>query len=289
MENTTSEQLLTDTIQFPLLGIRSDESPFEYLPISVQNRSLKIAIFNWFVNRSVLNAKEQVDLLIPIFPHFQSASERNLLGEITDVNANPIVQAIEYEVTFGEGVPSFGNEMLNADTMLSKLRFTSTTLHEMLIEVIKDTKLLKAGINIYLKHLHAYFSRVSRGTVANYALLNKAILEDITNHVEQNTLKLSELHARLQKHLTSTSQIPIEIDLEQVREFVESEISLPLMGIAFSEEETLKNVSIKTLLSMNISNICITYMRVIKSLERRLYINYNTIVLIYIKALSTTE
>lgn len=285
MSYMESNQISTNITQFPLLGTRSDGDPFQYFPISVKDNQVRIAIFSWLVNRAILNVGEQVNLLVPFFLNSGHIREENLQGEISEMVNNLAVQAIEYQVTFPVEIKSVALENWNLDYVQSLLPL-SNSLEEAFVSLIKDTMLLKSGVRIYLKHLRAYFSRISHHTLKEYFYLNSLFFADIEKHVTENEKKLENLYRELKNNLKRPEEIPIMVQLEELREMIESEISLSLVDLVFSENEANYMLSLEKLLNPLLSNRCVTYLNAIKTLEKRLYTNYNTLVLIYVKSLT---
>ncbi len=281
-----SNETLSRMIQFPFLGIKSDGDLFQYLPISVNNNRIKIAIYNWLVNRSILNLGEDVNLLVPFIVDEEFPQEVNLQGKISEIVTDTACQAMIYEVIFPEKVKAVPLENWNLDYHLHNVNFSQDLFQELLINLIKDTRLLKSGVRIYLKHLRAYFSRISIHTRKEYFHLNTLFLADIENHTRDNEKKLEELYDKLRTNLKSFEEIPTMLNLEDLREMIESEISFSLIDLIFAENQTSYRLGIEKLLKPKLGNRCSDYVLAIKGLEKRLYSNYNTIVLIYVKALS---
>ncbi len=266
--------------------MKSDGDLFQYLPIYVKNNQVKIAIFNWFVNRSILILGEDVDLLVPFIVDEEFPLVINLLGKISEIVAEPATQAMKYEVTFTEKVKVAPLENWDLDYHIHRFALSPDSLQEILINLIKDTWLLKSGVSIYLKHLRAYFSRISLHSLKEYFYLNTLVLADIQQHAENNEKKLKILYDELRINLTNLEEILIMLNLEELREMVESEISLSLIDLVFSKNEPNYRERFDKLLNVKNGNRCVDYVQAIKGLEKRLYSNYNTIVLIYVKALA---
>lgn len=138
---------------------------------------------------------------------------------------------------------------------------------ELLLKVLKDAFLLKKGVLIYLKHLIPYFTRITDYPTKDYARLKDVFLNDVFNRVKRNGERLKSLYERLQTEVRVKEDIAAYLDLEDLRDMVESEIYLDIFKAAFDTENILP------------------YMNAIKLLENRLYVNYNTVVMIYIHSL----
>lgn len=269
-------------MQFPILGLRADGEPFQYLPVAISGNCLQIAIFNWFMSRAYLNIGDEVDLLTPCFSTVTSPGN-NKFGKVVQTTPDPTNHAVEYKIIFDDDLPQLSIQEWASDVFIKDINSPSHLLYELLIQYVKDTKLLKSGVAIYLKHFKAYFSRISPYSRKEYAEINKLLICDIELHVRQNEKKLEELYLNLETNLKRDEDIAVIVDLEQLREMVESELSLALLSHVFSGGKPDNQVGLS--ISSQAENPCIVYLTAIKSLERRLYINYNTIVLIYTKAL----
>jgi tRNA U54 and U55 pseudouridine synthase Pus10 len=80
---------------------------------------------------------------------------------------------------------------------------------------------------------------------------------------------LQELYDKAKREVNIASNILKVIDLEELREIIESEIYVEIFNITFSDEH------IKP------------YLNAIKKLENRLYSNYNMIVMLYADSLES--
>jgi len=80
--------------------------------------------------------------------------------------------------------------------------------------------------------------------------------------------KLDELYNIFRKAHGNYREIARHLNLEDLRDIIESEIYIEVIKITFESEVALQ------------------YLLAIKELEKKLYYNYNTIVLIYIESLS---
>jgi hypothetical protein len=136
-----------------------------------------------------------------------------------------------------------------------------------LLNVIKDAAFLKRGVDIYLEHLITFFSRISGYPQEEYPQLRESLLVDIHNRVKEHCAELEKLYEKIKDKTIPQSETAKYIDLEELRPIIESEIYIELFKIAFSNESVM------------------SYLDAIKNLEKRLYSNYNTVVLLYIHSL----
>lgn len=274
-----------ESIQFPFLGLRSDGEPFQYLPSGVKGNFLQVSIYNWFVNRVFLNVDETVDLLIPDVANSAISSGFGW-GVVKSATPNPAQQSTEYEIDFGVEISQISMNNWVVGSFSKDVAQQPVSVPSMIKQYVKDTKLLKAGVRIYLKHIKAYFSRISPYNPEEYAEINKILITDIEMHVRKNEDNLNTLYLHLEQGLKHTEDIPAFLDLEQFREMIESEISLPLLTHVFSEGKHLNSQGLPIISQMK--HPCIAYLAGIKSLERRLYVNYNMVVMLYAFAVKTS-
>lgn len=268
MDDSTS-----NTIRFPFLGSLEDGEVFEYILYSINHQSIEIAIFNWLVNRVKLNQNDKVNLFIPHFLCDQYQMRKNVSGIV--INSKPHADA-------GGEIYQISVDELKAKCtpgeFTKQLPITGDSTN-LLIQLIKDSMILKQGIEVYIKHLIPYSSRISSYTNEEYVQIKKHFLLDVQNRIRENVVKLQDLHLKITKNLTTPEEIPVYIDLETLRENFESEISKRLFQIVFGE-----CLDSPTAIGKNYS--ISMYINAIKNLESRLYSNYNQIVLLYLKSLT---
>lgn len=273
-------------LKFPLVGIRSDGEPFQYLPLTSEKKVLSFAIYNWFVNRSILNLAEQVDLLVPFFLKTRNPHADNMQGTITAIEPNRVLKTVEHKLIFPDTlIDIVPVEDWNLQHFLAQFSQPAISVLDLLFKLLKDTVLLKSGVRIYLKHLRAYFSRISLQAASEYLNLNTLVLSDIEQHVISNEKYLKNLMEEVRTSLKKIDDIPLVIHLEDLREKIESEIPFSLFSLAFNEHSPTGSANLMDLLNPRVSNQSLAYLQAVKLLEKRLYVNYNTIVLIYSYAL----
>jgi hypothetical protein len=127
--------------------------------------------------------------------------------------------------------------------------------------------MLKKGVTIYLNHLIPYFSRISGYPSKDYPLLKEYMLNDIRENVKKNQNKIEELYEKVKNVSFARSPLATIIDLEELRNAMESEISSDLFKITFDND------------------VVLSYVNEIKTIEKKLYSHYNTVVILYIQSL----
>lgn len=271
---------------FPFIGSLEIGETFEYLLLNLYGDRVEIAIVNWLVNRTILNIGDKIDLYIPKLSTDDKRLVKLVNGTITSANENEEIHGVNYVITLNlddSPAKALQNSLLNGFIENFPI---STSLTELLIFFIKDSMILKEGVEIYLKHLIPFFSRIVNYSADEYVKLKDSILMDILHKVKKNQLNLKELHQMLRDQLKNDSDIPIYIQLEELRETLESEISTNLFEVIFSENDDSKIIS-HTHAQNNYS--IAMYIDAIKILEKRIYANYNSIVILYLKALGSIQ
>ncbi len=265
---------------FPFLGEREDWDPFEYLLLDASQEGANIEIHNWMVSRLDLDLGEKINLFIPSLLTPIYKLRNNTSGVVTSVK-NEDGKMQSYQVLF--------NDKINSPSQHKEIALSEQLLLEMLIQLFKDSLILKQGIVIYLKHLSPFFSRIVDYTGKDYTFVKSHIFDDIAKRIESNEKDLNVLYTIL-KELKNPKEIPVVLDLEELRENIESEISVNLFLVVFAKDESheqlmklLKEASYKD--KIELKYYYLNYLIAIKKLEKRLYSNYNQIVLIYTKFL----
>lgn len=264
---------MKNDIKFPLLGSLEEGETFEYILWSIHEDYIEIAILNWLVSRVSLNINDKVDLYIPQILSDEYQFRKNVSGIVSSMTLHEEMQGKIYRVNVEKLQKHCSSEDFAQELPLE------VPPVELLKQLIKDSMLLKQGIEVYIKHIIPYFSRIRSYATQEYLLIKQHFLLDVENHIKINVNKLKMLFDLLENKLKITDEIPIYIDLEELREMFESEISAGLFQLVFSENGGKipfykdKNYGVTM------------YISAIKNLEKRLYSNYNQIVLLYLKSL----
>lgn len=262
MDKNTLEEI---SLKFPFLGTLDDGEPFEYLLVSLSSNFAEIAVMNWFVNRVKLHVGDKIDLYLPNRP--------NAAGAIVEMNNNEELGGSVSKIALAED-PAVFNQPYNEN-------FQNESLIESLIFLINDSMILKEGLIVYFKHLIPYFSRIGDHTDKEYAQLKEVFLHDIEKLIEINKKKLENVYKSLQQNLKKLEEIPVYVDLGMLRETFVSEISSLVFQIIFSKDAE-KNI--QEIFRLQDQSGPMIFINAIKSLEKRLYSNFNHIVMIYLKS-----
>jgi len=267
------------SLKLPLLGSLKNGEPFEYLLLSIDEDSAEIGLLQWFVNRLQLHIGDKIDLHLPYFLSTEFKLRGDISGTVIGAKHSEENQGEIYLVTLSKKITDPDAKCDSFDNYTKELEARGP-LTDLVIHLIKDTMILKSGIRVYFKHLIPYFSRISGYSHQEYEKLARYFLHDIEIRIIDNEAKLEELYLNTKKKITKLEEIAVYVDLESLRQILESEISLSLFNVVFSQEKTTK-LSIFSSAKTGI----FMYINAIKSLEKRLYSNYNQIVIIYLKSI----
>lgn len=276
-------------IRFPFLGTREDGEPFQYMLMSISQTMANIAIFAWFSNQIALSLNEKVDLFIPSLLTLKYDFRNDISGIIISSQKEKELDGKFYEVSF-HNQPKIHLEQAETPEEFSQTIPTELSLLDMFFRLMKDTLIIKEGILIYLKHLMSYFSRIINYTPKEYSDLKKFIFVDIEDKIKKNQKAIRNIYDLLKNTVKDIKDITLEFNLEDLREAMESELNLDLLmlvcGDVTSREELVSLLyTPKSHEPYNMNYKYINYIIAIKNLEKRLYSNYNQIVLIYLKAI----
>lgn len=258
------KELRTKTFRFPFLGSRQNGEPFQYILIDIVKNRANIAIYTWCVNHNNLHLDEKIDLFIP--------------GNLNGQHTNGIIASVEKD-TENQGF-FYQVELVHDAEIMQKTALEDPI--SALMQLIKDSIILKEGILIYLKHLEPYFSRIINSGQGKKSNFGKSIFEDIKNRIKKNISKLNDIFSSIK----NAQHISIALNLEDLRENIESEMSLDLFFIMFTEKESGKELlnllhDFEYKEQKKDEDYYLNYITAIKNMEKRLYMNYNKIVVIY--------
>lgn len=254
-------QIFKEQPILPLMGsLVGEYDIFGYLIYNLTEQHVEITSPPWLVNRCSLHVWDLINLHIA----FKSGEQLFSQGKVENIKWNEDLKTNVYEVTFLNAQPFLPNAIyiaLEGGRVQVELAEELPVL-EALSQNVKSALLLKEGIFIYLKHMIPYFSRITGYDRKQYEQVEHFIFEDIQSKLKNNIQKLRELYEKLSH---KPENIFESLNLEDLREMLESEINFDLLNLTFQD---LAHVS---------------YMTAIKDLEEQLYWYYNKIVLLLYK------
>jgi len=265
VESRRETRLPIESIVLPFFGSRElDFQPFEYLIQDVSPGGVKISIPNWVQGRESINRGERINLHVP----FDVKGKVLYSGPVAWEKADEDGQGQIFGIQMDQGKPlsypiyfSVESHHVSIDFRLFK---TQTSL---LTRLTKDIYLLKRGCVIYLNHLSAVFSRLSDISKEEYEVFRDIVFNDIIHRTRVNAEYLEKFHKLMMLSVGSFKDACALIDLSELRQAVEPEIYI----------EIFKNIYQDT--------FAMQYLYAIKNLENKLYISYNTLVMIYCSSL----
>ncbi|MDP3480929.1 MAG: PilZ domain-containing protein [Desulfoprunum sp.] len=250
------------SIILPFLGSREDDfTPFQYILADLSLHGAKVLLPSWLSRRDRLSLGDEVDFHAP----FRFGGETYTSGCIVWERWDKEFDAQSCGVRFDRKKPAIYPVAISFDDRYLDIDLAAFHTPEGLVSlVIKDAVLLKRGIRIYLKHLAPYLSRISGIDKDQYALLRAFLLEEPAAHVARNQKRLEKVLEVLSDPTFSQADLASYIDIEELLDVFEPEIPADVFMFAFQDEAIAP------------------YLRSIKMLEKKLYNNYNTLMMLYV-------
>ena len=258
-----------ESLLFPFLGSRfSDHATFEYLPIDISFHGVQIAIPKWVVNRELLKVGERIHLHLP----FRYADRAYTEGTVQWARWDEDTQSQRYGIRMENPRDVFYPLYIHTDTQSIRLDLGDhDSMEALMTTILKDAVLLKKGILIYLNHLVPFFSRISDRSKDDYDRLKAVLFEDIQRQVKAHLDILDGLYRQVKEERKPVHGILETIDFNQLREAVCSEIQAEVL---------------KTALDTDAVHV---YIDAIQTLEKKIYTNYNALVIFFVYSLQQVE
>ncbi|MFO7802796.1 MAG: PilZ domain-containing protein [Desulfovermiculus sp.] len=249
----------------PFLGNRSsDYQPFQYLVQDISQGGVRIAIPNWVLLREIVSAGEDIQLNAP----FQFNNKTHDAGRVAWQSWDQDLDAQVCGISLHTHVPSRYPVHISLSSKEISLDLQDFQGEEnLLLQVLNDSTLIKHGLIIYLGHLNAYFFRTSLISRQEYALFRELILDDISQRVRNNYQELMDICNQTRSAQDISEAFSRILNLEELRVLMQPEVSIELFA---------------RVLSLEVVDL---YLKAIKTLEQKLYLNYNTVVMLYLKNL----
>lgn len=276
MQTTGGIEKSIEFYSFPFLGSTMDAEPFQYLLYGIKEDSIEIAITDWLVSRVKLNVGNKVELHLPAYLREKFRFGNKIPCKVVARERSREMQGDIYRISLADKE----SEEVVYTRIYDEVSSESSPI-ELLSYLIKDSLILKQGIRVYLKHLVPYFSRIVNYTPEEFQKLKDYFFNDVVAKVHENELKLKSIYDNIIAHLKNIDEIPIYVDLEEIRAAIESELSLTLFEIMFGNRKTIGDSELSFRgdyygFSMYINSI--------KFLEKRSCLNYNRIVVLYLNS-----
>jgi len=257
--------LSVSAVNLPLLGSRtSPHSAFQYLLDAVDTAGATFACPSWLVRREHFRPGDIVDFHFP----FRTADGwHRQQGEVVEAARDEEGTGQVCRARFRDRQPL--HHPVHASVETGTIEFRSENGEpvddrELLVEVLHDCMMQKRGVRVYYKHLVPLFSRITEFPTEDFGALRSMVLEDVRKRIEANVAAFEAWHAQAE---SGALDIGRDLDLEKLRAAAEGEIENDLFEATFNSP------------SIGI------YISAIRLLEQKLYMNYNTLVLLYAKSL----
>lgn len=263
MEYRREERLPIESAVLPFLGSRDEDfQPFQYLIQDFSQNGVKIAIPSWVQTREKLFQADRVNLHLPYKFGGKSRNQGSIAWEKWDSEMESQVYGVALNSHFPETYPVYIS-LESREVVVDLAEFTSPD--KILTLVLKDSLLLKKGMLIYLDHLTAYFTRVADFNREDYQEFRNAIISEIKKELQKNTAYLTEIYSRAKEDQNSDFSSLDWLDIEELRASMESEIYMDLFSSVLDSE------------------VIVRYLMALKILEKKMYNNYNTLVMLYLR------
>lgn len=256
------------SVNLPFLGSkRNAHSTFQYLLQTVSPAEVTFVIPAWVVRREHFRVGDRVDFHLP----FRTArAEHHPQGEIVAVHWSAEQGEQTCRAELREPVPLHHPvyaSLETGDVVFRDAAGQPAEPAELLRNLLRDLHLIKCGVAVYFKHLVPLFSRITEFSSAEYDELRRAVLEEIRGRIDANIATFAAWQEKAEQGILTPATLPQELDLEALGAAAEAELDNELLNATFD------------------TPVIRPYISAIRLLEHRLYLNYNTIVLLYAQAL----
>ncbi|WP_291323657.1 hypothetical protein [Desulfonatronospira sp.] len=265
IEQRTEERLPLEMAILPFLASRDEDyQPFQYILQDFSQNGVRIAIPYWLQSREVLGQGDRINLHLPYKFRGQSRNQGSVAWQTWDDEARAQICGVALDKSFPETYPVFIS-LETREMVIGLENFDDEA--GLLLLVLKDIALLKRGMLIYLEHLATYFTRVSEFSRQDYAVFRNVIINDIKKGLQKNHNYLASLYSMaLERHSQHLDIMEI-LDVDELRKSVQSEVYVDL----FSSVLRIETINM--------------YLMALKTLEKKSYNNYNTLVMLYLNSL----
>lgn len=259
-----------EAVNLPFLGARIDtHALFQYLLIGDGGGDdLSIAVPGWLTLREHLTPGARIAFNLP----FRLRSDFFDEGEIVRVEADEEQggQRATARLTGRSPLryPVYA-EPNRSTVVFNDAQGGPAEPVELIRALMRDCALTKSGVRVYFKHLVPLFSRITLFPTDDYDQLRTLVLSEIRERIAQNEAACERWLELVNAPDFKADDLPAVIDLEAMRQAIEPEINNELFNAMFTTPAITQ------------------YLNAIRLLERKLCLNYNTLVLLYAAALRT--
>ncbi|NCC24965.1 MAG: PilZ domain-containing protein [Deltaproteobacteria bacterium] len=260
------DRIAIESVNLPFLGTRIDDmSLFQYLLLDISMHGAKIILPSWVIKRQMLHINDLIDFHLPFLFQGETFNKGGVAWSKWDEDLGGLTCGVRIDVRAPLYYPVFVSfEGKSIDMDLTEFQNSE----DLLIRILKDTILLKKGILIYLKHIRPILPRITGFDRATLDELENFLFHDVRTNAEANMASLEKYLGRIGRDACTRSRIQQVFDLEELRMVMEPELEASVWGAAF-EQEVMRQ-----------------YIEAIVTLEKKVFYNYNTLVMIYAHALT---
>ena len=265
---TTGRTLPIGAVNLPFLGSKRDtQGTFQYLLQAASPRDVTFTVPAWVVRREHFRVGDRVDFHLP----FRTADAAlHQQGELVSVRRDEAQNEQVCRAELRERVPlhyPVYASLSTGEIVFRDADGAPADPTELLVGLMRDFHLLKRGVSVYFKHLVPLFSRITLFPTEDYGELRRTILEDIRTRIETNSATFARWQAEAERGELTPATLSERLDLETLRTAAEAEMENELLSATFD------------------TPVIKPYISAIRLLEHRLYLNYNTVVLLYAQGL----
>lgn len=268
-QDRREDRIAIDSVNLPFLGSRGKDSAiFQYLLLDISMHGARIVLPQWVVKREILYKDERIDFHLPFLFAGETFNQGSVAWATLDDKLGGLVCGVRIDARAPLYYPvyvSFEGKSIAVD--LTDL----STPEDLLDKIFKDTILLKKGILIYLKHLKPILARTTGYDAATLRRLRGFLFEDMNGLVLKNIERLKVFRSNIDTGVCSINRIQQVFDLEELRESMEPELDASVWSAAFEQD------------------IMRQYLAAIVTLEKKVFYNYNTLVMLYAHALAKPD
>ena len=259
--------LPVDLVNLPFLGARTDgHALFQYLLTGGAGDTVDFAIPGWVALREHLTVGAKITFHLP----FRARADFFDEGEVVAVRADSEQggQAATARLTGRSPLryPVYADPGAGTVVFRDSRGDTAEPL-ALARQLLKDCELGKQGVRVYFKHLVPLFSRITLFPTQDYARLRVVLLEEIRAKIEANAAAFARWREQVEAENFTAGDLPTALDMEALRAATEPEINNELFDAVFTTDTITQ------------------YLNAIRLIERRLCLNYNTLVLLSAAAL----
>lgn len=263
------DRIFKEIFAFPFIGsVKGEHDIFDYLIYDYKDEEFILMIPKWGRNQYKLREWDIVDFYLP----FRIGARQRFA-----------VQGIVHEVQWNE----------ETESQVSRIAFLKESSHpfntyihvkedsvhialeenehpdDTFLKAIKDSFLIKRGIQVYFQHLIPFFSRATGYSAQDYPLVKTHILKDMANNVNNHVKQLETFYFRLVAEKDHYERLVEFLNPIELIDTIQSEINFDLLNLTFSNSPHR------------------FYIEAIKELENTSYWNYNKIIMLLIKSLKS--